>query len=61
MRLGGLANDFTIDRISSGVLSGSPFFACQIIHIIMLTKTEILYQQEFQTFFVITTFSVQLP
>ena len=29
MRWGGLANDFTIARISSGVFSGSPFFACR--------------------------------
>lgn len=27
-RWGGLASVFTIDRISSGVLSGSPFLAC---------------------------------
>lgn len=30
MRWGGVANDFTMSRISSGVVSGSPFFACQM-------------------------------
>ena len=27
-RWGGVASDFTIDRISSGVFSGSPLLAC---------------------------------
>jgi hypothetical protein len=28
-RWGGVASDFTIDKISSGVLSGSPLLACK--------------------------------